>query len=311
MSEKGNFVIKGKPIELHHVYPFRIGFISDLHIGAQHGIFPPDFKDEFGTRYDINEGQKILWKYFDEYIAKLNEFKINVLVILGDLIGGKNVKELGTYMMNVDLNGQQIPAAVKTLEYLCKKVPSIEKIIIMRGTPYHGARDTSVEDAISDKLYRALKGRIDVECRGEYTYLSLEYKGFKKVIWMAHPATGATVYPETTLGRDIGWFLQASAQGKLPQVDMIIRAHRHEFMELHKSSIRYMILPCWQFYVPYDKAVMNYSKWQPDIGGAILLADEECRLRPFHFTYPNIVNPERFLTFNSKYGVQEKRLSKK
>jgi hypothetical protein len=295
MSE---FTIKGKPIELHHVYPFRIGLISDLHVGAQHGLFPPDFTDEHGTTYKINEGQRILWDYFNQYINKLNEFKINILIVLGDLIGGKNVKELGTYMTNVDLNNQQIPAVVSILKYVCEEVPTIEKVIILRGTPYHGAKDTSVEDAISDKLYRALDGKIDIEFRGEYTYLTLAYKGFKKVVWLAHPATGATVYPETVLGRDIGWFLQASAQGKLPQVDMIIRAHRHEFMELHKSSIRYMVLPCWQFFVPYNKAIENYSKWQPDIGGAILLADEECRLRPFHFVYPNIVNPERFLTFN-------------
>jgi hypothetical protein len=95
---------------------------------------------------------------------------------------------------------------------------------------------------------------------------------------------------------------------------MIIRAHKHEFIELHKSSIRYMVLPCWQFYVPYDKAVEWYSKWQPDIGGAILLADEEMRLRPLHFVYPNIVDPEKYITFQSKndpYKVEEKCLSKK
>lgn len=289
------FSIKGKPIRLDHSYPFRIGFISDLHIGAQHGLFPPNFVDKLGTKCEINAGQKILWEYFENYISKLNEFKVSILIVLGDIIGGTNYKESGAYMMNTDLNTQQIPAAVEVLKHVCKSVPTIEKIIILRGTPYHGAKDTSVEDAITDKLYRELGGNVNVEYRGEYTYLTLEYKKYKKVIWMAHPASGATVYPETVLGRDIGWFLQAQATGKLPKVDMIIRAHRHEFIELHKSNIRYMILPCWQFFVPYDRAIQNYSKWQPDIGGAILLADEECRLRPFHFTYPNIVNPERFM----------------
>ena len=302
-------VLNGKLVEISQKYPFRIGLISDLHVGAQHGLLPIDFCDKYGLGYKMNRGQIKLWEYYNQFIKKLKEFKVNTLIVLGDVVSGKNVKELGTYIIGTDLQ-MQMQAAVETLGYLIKNVPTIEKVIILRGTPYHGSKDTLVEENIANKL--TLNYKVNAEYGGEYLYLNLKYNGKMKTLWLAHPATGAMVYPETSLGRDIGQFLQAQATGKLPKVDMIIRAHRHEFIELHKSSIRYMVLPCWQFYVPYDKAVEWYSKWQPDIGGAILLADEEVRLRPLHFTYPNVVDPERFIIFNSKndpYKVENKCLS--
>jgi hypothetical protein len=306
-----NIVLNGKLVELRHKYPFRIGLMSDFHVGAQHGIFPPDFSDTYGLGYKLNGGQVKLWEYLNQFILKLNEFKVNTLILLGDIIAGKNFIEGGVYQITTDLKIQK-DAAVEVLGYICKNVPTIEKVIILRGTPYHGARDMPVEEAVADSL--SLKYHVNASYAGEYMFLDLKYNGYKKTLWLAHPATGAVVYPETALGRDVNQFLQAYATGKLPKVDMIIRAHKHEFIELHKSSIRYMVLPCWQFYVPYNQAVEWYSKWQPDIGGAILLADEEMRLRPLHFVYPNITDPEKYITFHSKndpYKVEEKCLSKK
>lgn len=304
-------IIKGDLIELTHSYPFRIAFMNDLHIGAQHGIFPEGFIDGYGRKIKLNGGQKILWKYLNKYIGEMNRTKVNTLFILGDLIAGKNYKEGGAYIMNVELP-QQESACAFLINYICKKVPTISNVYFLRGTPYHGARDGSVESNIAGLL--ALKYDIKPKYLGEYSFLTLRYGKYKKVIWIAHPATGATIYPEMALGRDIGHFLQAYAMGKLPKVDMIIRAHKHEFIELHKSTIRYMILPCWQFFVPYDMAVKWFSKWQPDIGGAILLADDKVRLRPWHFTYPNIPDPKRFLTLTHKtdpYGVEKQRLLQK
>lgn len=289
-KNKSSSVIEGDILTLNHIYPFRIGLISDMHIGAEHGLFPLGYVDAYGREIGLNEDQKILWKYFSDFIKHLNECKVNTLIVLGDLIAGKNRKEGGVYMMNVDLEMQKDVCAF-FLAYICEQVPTINKVLIFRGTPYHGAKESTIERDITGILSRDYNVKADY--MGEYSYLTLKYGKYKKVLWLAHPATGATVYPETVLGRDIGQFLQAFAMGKLPKVDMIIRAHRHEYMELHKSSIRYMILPCWQCYVPYDNAVKWYSKWQPDIGGAILLADEQVRLRPWHFTYPNIVDPRR------------------
>ena len=300
-------VVGGDLLTLTQTYPFRIGLISDLHVGARHGVHPINYVDRVtGQPYPLNnKGQKVLWKYLQDFIERMRENKVNTLVILGDIIGGQNWKERGAYMMYVDMN-IQIRACAYLIAHICKKVSTIEKVLLFKGTPYHGSKDLSAEEQVANDL-KANYG-VNATYLGEFVYLVLRYGKYKKTLWLAHPATGATIYPETVLGRDIGHFLQACAMGKLPPVDMIIRAHRHEFMELHKSAIRYMILPCWQFYVPYDKAVKMFAKWQPDIGGAILLADEQCRLRPWHFTYPNLVNPKRFLNLQHKSDPKHRKL---
>lgn len=292
-------IIDSELLALVQYYPFRIGLMSDLHVGAQHGLFPVGFGEK------LNGGQKALWRYLKKFIGEMNKCKVNVLVFLGDILGGQNWKERGTYMMRTELEWQS-DACAFLINYICEKVPTIKQVLFFKGTPYHGSRDVSVENMVAGKLSQkyqfGTEGKPKAIYLGEYAYITLKYGKYKKLLWLAHPATSASVYPETVLGRDIGQFLQAFAMKKIPKVDMIIRAHRHEYMELHKSTIRYMVLPCWQFYVPYDKAVKWYSKWQPDIGGAILLADDQIRLRPWHFTYPNLVNPKRFLTLKVKVG---------
>lgn len=310
-EQKKSFIIEGEMLVLEQRYPFRIAFMNDIHVGAQHGMFPEGFVGIYGAKETLNGGQKILWKYLNQYIGEMNKNKVNTFFVVGDLIAGKNYKDGGSYIMNVELP-QQKEACAFLIAYICEKVPTIKNVYFLRGTPYHGSQDGSIEKDIAGIL--ALKYDIKPKYLGEYTYLTLKYGKYKKVIWIAHPATGATMYPEMAMGRDIGHFLQAYAMGKLPKVDMIIRAHKHEYISLHKSTIRSVILPCWQFFCPYDKAVKWYSKWQPDIGGLILLADEQVRLRPWHFTYPNVPDPKRFLTLKHSldtYGVNEKCLSKK
>lgn len=303
-----DIVLDGKPVKLTHTYPFRIGLISDLQVGAQQAIFPPKFRNSYGGTYTLNRGQKKLWRYMLKYIEELNVNKVSVLVVLGDICGGQNWIERGAYMMMTEME-IQTDACAFLLAEICKRVPSIKQVLLFRGTPYHGIKDTIMENYVATKLIT--KHGVNARYLGEFCYIQLKYGKYKRMLWLAHPTTGATVYPETVLGRDIGQFLQAFAMGKLPRVDMVIRAHRHEYMELHKSTMRYMILPCWQFFVPYDKAIKWYSKWQPDIGGAILLADDKCRLRPWHFTYPNMVNPKRLLTMrhSADKTVKEKCLS--
>lgn len=295
-----DFTLKGDPLPITNVYPFRFGIISDLQIGEQFALFPPDFRDEYGTGYELNEGQKIIWEYLNKYIEKLNEYKISCLLVVGDLISGKNPKEAGTYMMNVELPIQK-EACAAVLAYICEKVPTIQRIYVWRGTPYHGSRDVKIEEDIV-RILIADYG-INAYYSGPFSYLTLEHKNRKKILFVTHPTSDAWMYIEQAMGRNIMFFQQAAAEGKVPYVDMIISGHKHSYIEVHKSHIRSILLPCWQFFVPYDKAMKYYPKWQPDIGGVILLADEELRLRSWHFIYPNVIDPERFLVV--KAGSKE------
>uniref|UniRef100_A0A6M3XLZ9 Calcineurin-like phosphoesterase n=1 Tax=viral metagenome TaxID=1070528 RepID=A0A6M3XLZ9_9ZZZZ len=309
--------LKGKSITLKHKYPFRFGIISDLQVGAQHGIHPAEFVDVIsGQPYPLNEAQKVLLGYLDNFINRLNEFKVMGLFVIGDVISGQNWYERGRYEMYVDMEIQTLACAT-LLTNICKRVPSLEVVILWQGTPYHGSRDTSVEQSVAGKLRNLLRGvktknKIEVIYAGEYSYIPLEFDGKKRIIWVAHHASGGFVYPAGGVERDLREFLVKIGEKRLQPIHFVIRAHKHDYIEVHKAGIRGLMLPCWQFFVPYPQAIKRYPFYQPCIGGVILLVDEELRFRPWHFTYPNVEDPLKFIMFKkSPYGVHKQRLSKK
>jgi len=50
-------------------------------------------------------------------------------------------------------------------------------------------------------------------------------------------------------------------------------------------TIPFIVHNCWQAFVPYEKSRQNYYSWQPDIGGVLVLIDEECRIRVWEYLY--------------------------
>jgi len=287
--------IESQPLKVTRTFPYRFGIISDLQVGCQMAIFPPNFTDSSGNKYTLNKGQEKLWNYMSQFIGEMEDSQIETLFVVGDLVAGQNWAELGAYLVTSGMNMRsQVEACAEVLRYICEKVPTIRNVYLWKGTPYHGLKGTVVEQSITDRL-QALKPEINVVYAGEYSYITIAHGDYKKVMWIAHPSTHALVYPETVLGRDIMFFHDAYAQGKLPKVDVVLRGHGHYSMELHKATVRYIMLPCWQFFVPYDKAVKYYSKFQPDIGGYIVMFDDKLRMTAWHFLYPNLTNPERFI----------------
>lgn len=295
-------IIKGKSLVLKQSYPFRLAVISDLQVGGQFGLSMPLFEDAYGTQFKIGASMRgKLWEYFEDFISHAKKNKCQALLVVGDLLSGQNPKDSGAYELNIDLETQKEMCA-KVIAYLCEKVPTIKKVFLWKGTPYHGSRDTAIELHVTDKLNanHFKNKKVRAFYLGEWSYVELRYKRKKKLLWVGHPSTGAVMYPEQAMGRDIMLFLEKAAQGKVRKPDLIIRAHKHEYIEVHKSGIRAIQLPCWQFFVPYDQAVKYYPKWQPDIGGCIILVDDELRLRPWHFTYPNVEDPRKYLVLNKK-----------
>jgi hypothetical protein len=297
-----NNAITGNPLEMKKTYPFRVAFLNDIHVGSQYGLMPEDgWVDHYGTKHVPNEGQKIIIGYLKDYAEKCNENKVNHLWIPGDLICGTNYKEAGQYTVNVELEVQKQMAA-KVIAEFCEKVPTIEKIFIWKSTGYHGSRDSSVDSNITDIL--VAKYNLPAEYRGEYSLIDLEYKDYVKRIFITHPTSNATMYPEQAMGKDMLLWEEAVGKGKLPRIDVIIRAHKHNFLEVHKATIRAVQLACWQFFVPYDGAMKNFARWQPDVGSVILMFDEKLRMSTWHYVYDNVLEPRRFLKLITR-GVKE------
>jgi hypothetical protein len=290
----------GENYKIERTFPFRVAFLNDIHVGSKFGAFP----ENYGVK--LNVGQEALASYIDDYADHCNETKTNMLWVDGDTICGQNPKEGGRYVLKIELEDQK-DAAAKLISDFCKKVPSIEEVWLWRSTGYHGSRDTGVDLSITEKL--TAKYDIKTKYLDEYSYINLHYKEFVKRLWVTHTAPDSYMYPEQAMGKDMMLYQEAVAQKKLPPVDIIIRAHKHFFAEVHKASIKSIQLPCFQFFVPYDNAVKNFSKFQPDIGSIILMFDDHLRSTTWHFIYPNVIDAEKMIEVNLNEGVGRKRLS--
>lgn len=296
--------IDGTMLNLKRNIPFRIAWINDLHVGAQQALWPMVWKTKLGQEIRASDGQKAILDYFlNRFAMECKENKINIVAIVGDLITGQNRKELGAYTMTTELQ-EQIGACTSLIGDFCDTVESVEEVWIWKGTPYHLSLDTSIEEQITNKLQaRGIKTRF----MGEFSILNLSYGNNEKTMFVTHPASSAVMYPEQAMGRDMMTWQESVANGKLPKVDMIIRAHKHNFIEVHKAAIRALQLPCWQFLVPYDGALKNFSRYQPDVGGVIMMFDEKMRTTVWHFIYPNIIEPQRFLGVNIGEVTSERK----
>lgn len=309
MVHSGSVIVKGEPYIIERNYPFRIGFLNDIHAGSQFGVFPTKWVSKSkGNITFPNAGQRKLNKYLDDYAGHCREVGVNLLFCPGDLTAGYNIIERGKYIIDTDIDEQKAIAA-SIIASFYKKVPSIEKIYLWSGTGYHGSVDTSDEKGIADILKKDYD--VPVEYKEEYSFVELFYGDEKKRLLIMHAAPDAYIYPEQAMGKDMMLYQEGVSKKKLAPVDIIIRAHKHSYIEVHKPTIRSIQLPCFQFFTPYDSALKSFARFQPDIGSIIMLFDDKLRTTIWHFIYDNFINPERYLKITTGKEVVSKRLSKK
>jgi len=261
-------------VRLSHDYVRIVALVSDLHVMSRFGLCPEGFIATDGSPLSeaMNSGQRRLLGYWKDFVKTMrNGLRIDSVFIVGDVCAGVNPKESGRWMMTSDLD-EQVEASLKLLEPLCKN----KKVGVWSGSAYHESRDCRVHKFIAESLGGKFFGAI----------ANVQLEPSDRVVNVAHRTTEAMVYPETSLSRDIMFLKEAEALGKLCKTHAIIRGHRHSYVEIHKHDLHYISLPCWQAFVPYEQAIRWYFKYQPDIGGAVMMVDDKGRLRFWHWLYP-------------------------
>ena len=252
-----------------------VAFVSDLHVGSKYAVFPLGVQDENGVDLSasMNKGQNQLLKYWSDFLHRCDKLKVDTVVLVGDAVQGLNPKEKGYGLMFPDMD-LQMDAVVELLAPLVKD----RNFHVLSGTLYHGSRDVRVHKFIAKELGGQFDGNLK----------NYNLKGTNRRLNVAHHSSSATVYPMTPADREMLFYLHNVALGKVDWCDVFIRAHKHSFFHVHKNKIHWVQLPCWQCFVPYEGAVRSYSRFQPDIGGVVLLVDERDRIRVFHYLYPSV-----------------------
>jgi hypothetical protein len=270
--------MKLKLKELKKFFVRRIAAVSDLHLMSRYSLFPPEFETSEGNIYKANAGQKSLWESYKTFCNVCDEWEVDTVLLASDLIHGQNPIERGIGLISTNLN-EQLDLAELTLTPLLKGRESHW----VSGSPYHNsAKGMATENELFNRL---VKSKVT---SGTWSgqIANLKVKPFNKIINMTHGGGAAAYYRETIAAREMVYGKAAVVNEKLPKFDMYIHGHFHWFNYMHQEKVHHLQLPGWTAYEPVAIFTKNYTRMQPDIGGALILFDESGRITVWHYSYP-------------------------
>ena len=247
--------------------PRVIGFIGDTHCGSHCGLWP--VKDLHGTHPQI----KYLMSCYTNMVKAWP--KLDLLVLMGDLIDGRQPKGAGVGLLTTDL-GEQAAMAAKVLEPAAAKA---SKIIRVWGTPYHETFDSILKI-------------VDVSLGVCHVAQVIDVGLGKHNLNVAHhPASGTALYQGTVVDRESLWSQIAAHEGHTPDARWIVRAHKHSYFYQETRRRTIVMMPCWQLPTAHAKKV-NYWRFQASIGGLLMqqdnLHDSGYRFTPTLFDGPTV-----------------------
>lgn len=252
-----------------------IALIGDTHVGSKRALWPPEYTTSEGNVLKANRGQRRIYEYWVDFCRICDEHKVDTVIHLSDACHGTNRKSFGENLMTPELDIQQ-----DVVEGLLRMIIKDRQFIIISGSGYHQSLDTKIHKSIAKNLNGQYGGYL---CEGKIV-------GTKRVLNIAHGRSGAVIYRATVIDREIVDILQAEAQGKLDKIDIIARAHWHTWIHLDAHGKHGIQVPCWCAWIPEGPYLRSYGRMQPDIGGALLLIDQEDRIWIEDFRYPSVKN---------------------
>lgn len=307
-----NIELLAQPVSLNHIYPIRCLLLADLHCGSQSSIQPEKFETSDGRVITQNKVQAIIKKQWNNIVQVADEFKVQYVFVLGDLLQGLNPKEAGKYI-TCDI-GDQVRMATQVISEIAK-----DRIIyIISGTRYHSI-PRGMGDPEEEVALRLRDVGFKAEFLGDMTFIEIKGIQRERRIFMTHEASGGLISQANMMSRDIDWALQAESKGQVDKVDAIVRAHLHHWVHVDHSRIHAIQLPCFAGNISYNSTLRYYFKLQPDIGGATMLIDNRGRLRFWEFLMPQEdhlkmtreitkVQPISLPSYVSTYGLNKKCL---
>lgn len=254
-----------------------VAFVSDLHVACPYSPWPDKFTCPTGHVVLPGPGQRTLNGYWKDFTKACNEYSVDTVVSLDELIDGNNRKEYGADRMVVDLN-LQIEAAEKVLYPVVKG----RKFFAVSGSPYHDSLDTKSSKAIVEHFGGQFLGML----------ANLSFNGV--IVNVAHGVGGGLTYSSTKGDKEILWVESSKAKGRLPNIQLMVRGHLHHFKYVESSDMAYLFLPGWTDWIPYKPSLGLYGR-QPDIGWVIMLITDKGEIRFVKKIYPppNIAQMER------------------
>ena len=260
-----------------------IAFVGDLHVGSRFAVAPEGYRTKEKNVVRLNSGQKKLLEYFGDFCQKCDDFGVDTVFLMGDLIDGPNPKGYGRNLVVGNLN-DQIEMAVTLLKELCKD----RDVYGIEGSSYHVLPGgVSADQMVVQLLGGKWKGMASVCC----------FAPSPLTFFITHGTTQATVYRTTAMDKE-NLFINASVGiGKLSPIQVIVKAHRHFYLYMEQNGQYMLQVPCWITWVPNRIFLKLYGRMQPDIGACIVEVTEDGKLYHHAFLYdlPHIADRKEIL----------------
>lgn len=241
--------------------------ISDLHVGSVFAVFPKGYKTRHQNEIALNPLQNELYELWEKMTEDVRKESYDYVFLLGDLIDGLNTKGAGRDRIVNNIN-EQMDAAIKLLRPLCKR----KEVIGITSSPYHNSADYEVDREICKEL------------RGKFlgTIANVRIRNTNKVINIGHGSGGSGVYHGTKASKDILLALSSERLEKIPDVNVICRAHHHSYLHLEMDEKHMIWCPCFEGPRLNTYSMGHYFSWVPDIGVVkIGVSEDEIKIHPF------------------------------
>lgn len=255
-------------------YRRSVGLISDLHAGSPWGPWPKGMtasKAEGLRPLPPAPGQLVLNDYLADLKKQFDNYDVEVILGLGDMLHGNNRKEWGDRTLTNNF-GKQAEAAEKLL----RPIVDGRKYRAVAGSKYHTSQDVEMEEQITKNLGGQFHGLFAI----------IPVKNSKVRLLITHGESGAWVYRETALAREALFVSAAIGRGEIEPVHAVIQAHWHRAMNIPCPGVHMIRTPGWTMFYAFRGGLKSYGKIIPHIGGSVLLIDYHDQITVRHITYP-------------------------
>lgn len=203
----------------------RVLALSDLHCGHRAGLTPPGYwmnDDRWGPL------QRWMWGWFEQELAAVG--RVDLCLVLGDMIDGKGARSGGTELLTSSLLTQ---AEIATA---CLKQVKAGAFHCVYGTPYHVSVD-------GDDIEKLIAANIGADIGGH------EWVEIGGVVFDLKHKIGGSQVPHgrfTSLARDVMWNRIWASEEAQPLADVLLRGHVHYCSQLDSQDCIAMTLPALQ-----------------------------------------------------------------
>lgn len=244
--------------------------VSDLHIGCQLAICPPDgARLDNGGVYRPSPMQHKLYAWWSEFwldfVPDATKHEPYAVCVNGDALDGRHHDTTTQWSHNL---ADQALAADALLRPIAASCPG--RFYMVRGTEAHVGQAGEEEE----RLARVL-GAVPNAAGQAARYELWKLVGPKLVHCLHHiGGTGSQFYESTALHKEVIESIVEAGRSENRYPDVIVRSHRHRYLKeavpVKNGEAIGVCTPGWQLKTGYAWKLASARLSQPQIGGVVV-----------------------------------------